>query len=45
MEALRTEWCEEHFSHASETPLANEKWRRDIDLLREGDTVARILAG
>ena len=44
-ETLMTEWCKEHFSQASETPLANGKWKKELDLLDDGDTVAKLLAG
>ena len=44
-EALMTEWCKEHFSQASETPLTKGKWKKELDLLEDGDTVAKLLAG
>ena len=44
-ETLMTEWCKEHFAQASETPLANGKWKKELDLLDDGDTVAKLLAG
>ena len=44
-EAMMTDWCKAHFSQASETPLAKGKWKKELDLLRDGDTITKLLAG